>query len=210
MRMTVLFFAGLSWENFFRHILWPRPIFLIMINLLSCLVRVWILMLDWWLKEYLVFMKSLHFRSLFGFSCNGWKATKGFCFLHELQFRVEKKLLACGNKHFHVGVKRFWLRRLLWHFRHTRWVFSDYHRVFVMVFHGNSVFWWHSTEQEPCIHWMGWWRLSKSKKSSGLGFRDVSCFISPCWLSRGGDFYYVMICLFRGCYGLAVIAVLIC
>lgn len=45
---------------------------------------------------------------------------KAFIFLHELQFRVEKKLLAGGNKHFHVGVKRFRSRRLLWHFRHTR------------------------------------------------------------------------------------------
>ncbi|KAM1255800.1 hypothetical protein ACFX2G_030595 [Malus domestica] len=37
-------------------------------------------------------------------------------------------------------------------------------------------FWWKGNDKHKGIHWVSWERISKQKKSGGLGFKDIQCF----------------------------------
>ncbi|KAM1408845.1 hypothetical protein ACFX2I_009315 [Malus domestica] len=37
-------------------------------------------------------------------------------------------------------------------------------------------FWWKGNDKRKGIHWVSWERISKKKKSGGLGFKDIQCF----------------------------------
>lgn len=37
-------------------------------------------------------------------------------------------------------------------------------------------FWWDQKQNENKIYWRSWLKISESKRSGGLGFRDLECF----------------------------------